>query len=209
MSTTPDTWSTSATLLRRLHDLTDQEAWAMFVDRYGPRIFYWARRHFAQESDAADVTQEVLCKLMSAMRRSQYDAARGSFRGWLKTVTANTLRDCHKRWEAQFRGSGDTQVLNKLTQIQDESSQCELTAAIESQYRFEIMHRAETRVRKRVRVQMWLVYEMTSKDGKSASDTAESLQMSVPQVYVAKSRVLKMLRTEVQQLERSAAQESK
>lgn len=181
----------------------------MFVDRYGPKIFYWARRHFAQESDAADVSQEVLCKLMSAMRRSQYDAARGSFRGWLKTVTANTLYDCRKRWEAQFRGSGDTQVLNKLTQIQDEKSQCELSTAIESQYRYEIMHRAETQVRNRVRVQMWLVYEMTTKDGMSAPETAERLQMNVPQVYVAKSRVLKMLRAEVGKLERSADQESR
>ena len=62
--------ATSVTLLRRLSEMDDHEAWNAFVDRYAPRIFSWCRRYQLQDSDAADVTQEVLRKLIEAMRRT-------------------------------------------------------------------------------------------------------------------------------------------
>src|SRR5262245_38241448 len=72
---------TRSTLLLRLRDLSDRAAWEEFLDSYAPKIYGWCRRFHLQEADAADVTQEVLGKLVSALRRFDYDPARGSFRG--------------------------------------------------------------------------------------------------------------------------------
>ena len=85
--------STSSTLLFRIRDVSDSEAWGQFLERYTPRIYAWCRRYQLQESDASDITQEVLTKLIKAMQSFEYDASRGSFRGWLKTVTNNAIRD--------------------------------------------------------------------------------------------------------------------
>src|SRR5262245_36485665 len=77
---------TSASLLTRLREeQTNQTAWADFVRRYGPLILGWCRHWKLQESDAQDVTQVVLAKLVEKMRTFQYDPAR-SFRAYLKTL---------------------------------------------------------------------------------------------------------------------------
>jgi DNA-directed RNA polymerase specialized sigma24 family protein len=55
---------TSVTLLSRLRqDPKDQAAWNDFVARYEPKILQWCRGWKLQDSDARDVTQDVLLKL--------------------------------------------------------------------------------------------------------------------------------------------------
>ena len=62
---------TSVTLLGRLRqDPKDQAAWNDFVARYEPRILQWCRGWGLQESDAQDVTQDVLLKLNGLMATS-------------------------------------------------------------------------------------------------------------------------------------------
>ena len=61
--------STRTSLLLRLRQAPpDQEAWAEFVDRYGPQIHGWCRRWGLQEADAQDVTQTVLLRLASKLQ---------------------------------------------------------------------------------------------------------------------------------------------
>jgi DNA-directed RNA polymerase specialized sigma24 family protein len=74
---------TSVTLLGRLRqDATDQAAWKEFVARYEPKILQWCRGWGLQESDARDVTQDVLLKLQGLLAKFAYDPSR-SFRGCL------------------------------------------------------------------------------------------------------------------------------
>src|SRR5262245_24520544 len=89
----PDDMATSATLLRRLRDPTDREAWGRFARNYGQRIYAWCRRWNLQEADAEDVTQGLLVKIPSRMRTFTYDPKAGSFRAWLKTVVKHALTD--------------------------------------------------------------------------------------------------------------------
>ena len=87
-----DPLKTSLTLLGRLRrDPKDQAAWSEFVARYGPRILQWCRGWGLQESDAQDVTQDVLLMLNGLMARFVYDPS-GSFRGWLKTLAHAEFR---------------------------------------------------------------------------------------------------------------------
>src|SRR5437762_7758750 len=75
---------TSPTLLGRLRtDPADQAAWGEFVARYGPKIYGWCRQWNLQETDAQDVTQNVLFRLLRRLQAFEYDPAR-SFRGWLR-----------------------------------------------------------------------------------------------------------------------------
>lgn len=192
--------NTSRTLLLRVREPTDRQAWEEFVNRYAPKIFNWCRRYQLQESDAADVTQDVLVKLVRAMRDFQYDPARGSFRGWLKTVTANAVRDLVGHWKKVGRGSGDTAVGKLLATIKDDKVIEALSAEIETCHQHELLAEAERLVQPRVQPHTWQAYRLAAVEQRKATDVAEELGIPVSEVYVAKSRVLKMLRDAVKLL---------
>lgn len=197
---THDDLRTSSTLLLRLRDLDDQEAWSEFLERYTPRIYQWCRRYNLQESDASDVTQEVLGKLLRAMRSFEYDPKRGSFRGWLKTVTNNAIRDFVGTLKNPVRGSGDTLMHRNLAAIQDPDALAALAEAIEAEAEQELLMEAESRVKIRVQPHTWMAYELTARDQIKAAEAADRIGMQVSEVYVARSRVIKMLRQEVERL---------
>ena len=188
---------TSMTLLGRVQSVDDAGAWGEFVERYAPQIFSWCRRHSLQESDASDVTQEVLTKLVTAMRTFRYDPAKGRFRGWLKTITMNVVRDM-ARHRSHAASPADAQVLELL---EDEQASTALTESIESAWQQEVLGVAMESVRLRVKRHTWDAYEMTARQEVPAAEAAEKLGIPVSDVYVAKSRVIKMLRTEVARLE--------
>ena len=197
--------ATSITLLHRLRDESDEDAWTDFVNRYSPKVFAWCRKHSLQDSDAADVTQQVLLKLVTTMRSFDYDSHRGSFRGWLKTVTANTVKDLGRQWQRRnVRATGDTLTNDRLNALADSRALDELSEQIEAQYREELLKEAETRVKARVKHSTWLAWQMTAVQQVSATAAAAESGISVSDVYVAKSRVNKMMREEVQQLEGEA-----
>jgi len=156
--------ATSHTLLVRLKDPNDQEAWNDFVERYAPRIFSWCRQYSLQDSDAADVTQEVLAKLVETMRHFSYDPGQGRFRGWLKTVTANAVRDLARTGKRPGRGSGDSRVQGQLAALQDEAAVSSLASAIEAGYDEELLREAEIRVALRVKPKTWQAYRLAAVD---------------------------------------------
>ena len=196
-------YPTSPTLLMRLRDLADHAAWSDFLDRYGPKIYGWCRRNKLQEADASDVTQEVLTKLVRTMRDFEYNPDRGSFRGWLKTVTNNAIRDLVHGWSRPGRGAGDSQILEAMAAIQTPHALAELAAEIDTAAEIELLHEAEERVKLRVKPHTWQAFHRTASLGEAAVNVARSLDMPVTEVYVAKSRVLKMLREEVRKLGQS------
>ena len=98
----PEDLPTSATLLRRLRDPADREAWGRFAENYGRRIHAWCRRWNMQEADAEDLTQGLLVKIPTKMRSFTYDPNVGSFRAWLKTV----VRHAHDGRLLQRAGDG-------------------------------------------------------------------------------------------------------
>ena len=55
-------------MMRVQQDPADPEAWDEFVHRYQPMIRAWCLKWGAQAFDADDVAQQVLIKLMSAMK---------------------------------------------------------------------------------------------------------------------------------------------
>src|SRR5262249_59654030 len=64
----PMDWRTTPpTLLSRLRDTGDQEAWRTFDRRYGDLIVQYCRGQGLQQSDAEDIRQAVMTTLAHAM----------------------------------------------------------------------------------------------------------------------------------------------
>src|SRR5271155_2115535 len=110
--------ATRASLLVRLRD-GEAAAWQEFVRLYAPLIYGFARKRGLQDADAADLMQEVLRSVSSAAHRLEYDPARGTFRGWLFTVTRNKVFNFLESRGRRVQGSGDSRMQQRLEQHAD------------------------------------------------------------------------------------------
>ena len=88
---------TRPSLLVRIRDTGDAEAWHQFVELYAPVIHGFYRKRGLQDADAADLTQAVLQTVSMEAVRLEYDPARGSFRSWLFTIAHNTAIDALRK----------------------------------------------------------------------------------------------------------------
>jgi RNA polymerase sigma factor (sigma-70 family) len=199
MAGAPDS-RTHATLLARLagSGQTDQEAWREFVHHYGRKIYRWCVHWGLQESDARDVSQQVLLKMARQMQTFIYDPNK-SFRAWLKTITRNALIDFVQSWERPDRGSGDSGVQARLDSVEARE---ELVRQLEEQYDGELLEQAMARVRLRVASHTWEAFKLTALDGVPAAEAAIRLHMKIATVYEARSSILRKLRSEREILEK-------
>jgi RNA polymerase sigma-70 factor (ECF subfamily) len=193
-----DPLKTSLSLLVRLRrDPKDQAAWSDFVARYGPRILQWCRGWGLQESDAQDVTQNVLLKLNGLMATFVYDSS-GSFRGWLKTLTHHAWRDLAAEHRRSGLEGGDRHVVELLGSLQAGN---DLVEQLDAEFRREVMDHAMDRVRQRVSARTWDAFRLTALEGLSGAAAAERLEMKITRGYGARSTVKQMIRDEVRTLE--------
>jgi len=194
---------TSASLLVRIRDGRDHEAWRQFVELYAPVVYGFARKRGLQDADAADVMQDVMRSVAGAAARLNYDPSRGSFRGWLYTVARNKIFNFLDAARHRIgRGSGDTGVREKLeAQPEPETG---LAASWEEEYERTLADVAMRRVQKEVQPATWQAFWQTAVEGRSAREAGEAIGMSAGAVYVARSRVLARLKEEVQRLREDA-----
>ena len=194
-----DSPATRASLLVRLRDGNDAQAWQEFVRLYAPVIYGFARKRGLQDADAADLMQEVLRSVAGSANRLEYDPARGTFRGWLFTVTRNKLYNFLDGRRRQVRGSGDSGAQEQLERQpapgEDPSAQWD------REYERQLSAFAMEQIRGEFQEATWQAFWMTAVDGKSAREAGEKLGMSPGAVYVAKSRVLARLKEEVRRLQ--------
>jgi RNA polymerase sigma-70 factor (ECF subfamily) len=183
-------------LARLRQDPTDQAAWDAFVERYGRHIYRWCRQWKLQDADAEDVTQNVLAKLARRLRDFYYDPSR-SFRGWLKTVAHHAWRDFvdGRRGRAAAGDNHAWDLMHTLEARED------LVQKLEEAFDHELLDAAKVRVRLRVAPRTWDAFRLVALEGMPAVEVAATLHMQVAMVYVAKSKVQKMLQEEIRKLE--------
>ncbi len=189
---------TRATLLVRLKNSDDTGAWTEFVQLYGPVVYGFARKRGLQDSDAADMVQEVLRSVARNADRMEYDPKRGTFRGWLYTVTRNKIYNFLSSQKRRPRATGDTTSQERLESYADPSNEAE--ADWELEYQRRLSAKAMDRVKHEFQPTTWEAFLGTAVEGRPALEVGESLKMTSGAVYVAKSRVLARLRDEVQKL---------
>jgi RNA polymerase sigma-70 factor (ECF subfamily) len=191
---------TSLTLLGRLRgNPGDQAAWNAFVDRYGRKIYGWTRARGLQEADAQDVTQNVLLELSRQLGSFEYRPS-GSFRAWLRTIAYRAWCDFLKARERTAAVHGTDEILASLA---SPAASDELLGRLEEECDRELLEEAMVRVRLRVQPHTWQAFMLTAVEGKSGAEAAERLGIKVGTVWVARSKVQKMLQEEVQRLDQA------
>jgi RNA polymerase sigma-70 factor (ECF subfamily) len=182
---------TSLTLMMRVQqNPADPDAWNEFVHRYEPMIHAWCLRWGAQATDADDIAQQVLIKLMTAMKSYRHEST-ASFRGWLKTVTRNAWIDFVRRPSASQAPIWIALIADSHDALED------LEQQMEEAYERELLELAMRRVRPRVKPSTWEAFRLTSIENLSGNQAASRLGAPLSNVFVAKYRVLKLLEAEV------------
>src|SRR5690242_6646995 len=122
--------ATRPSLLVRLREPRDADAWREFVDLYGPLLYGYARKRGLQDADAADLSQDVLVAVAGAIGRLEYDPARGAFRNWLFTVLLRKLSNWRRARRSRPDGSNAADPAPLL-------EQCPVTDGAEAEWEAE------------------------------------------------------------------------
>ena len=181
--------STPASLLFQLREDSNEEAWSRFVRLYTPMLFRWAERTSQNKVDAADLVQEVFVVLLRSLPSFTYDGSR-SFRAWLHTVLRTKWCD----WQRRHRRL-PTNDAGLSAAAEDQSYAIEIE---EAEFRSQLINRAlelltdefgETTIR---------AFRATAIETRSAAEVAAELGLTTNAVYLARGRVMRRLRTELE-----------
>jgi len=176
---------TPASLLYRLQRNPAPEHWQRFVDLYAPLIQFWARRTGMQDSDIADLLQDVFAILMRQLPLFEYDPQR-SFRAWLRQIVLNVWRaHIRKRRGAPLDDKGDPAIEDPAEQFW------------EQEYAGHLARRALLIMKRDFAPTTWQACWAVVVEGRPGDEVARELGMTVGAVYAARFRVLQRLREEL------------
>ncbi len=190
MNETPET---RLSLIARLHQHSDGDAWSEFVRTYEPLILSFAQRRGLQYADAAEVTQEVLKRVANSIEKWDPDPKKGAFRGWLYRVTRNLTID-YLRHDHRWRDRAHVPNLDEVaTPNESESREFRL------EYERQLFNWAAGEVKAAFKQDNWQAFWLTAVENKSVEDVAKQLNLPRSKVYVARSRVMARIAKVIQQ----------
>jgi RNA polymerase sigma-70 factor (ECF subfamily) len=187
--------ATSRSLLGRVQ-ANEPDAWERLVHLYAPLVLHWCRQAGLQDQDVADVFQDVFQAVVVYVGSFRKERERDTFRGWLRKITQNKLRDHFRKLGREARGVGGSSARERLGQFAAPAPvEEDLVPADEGERRLFV--RALDLIRGEFAERTWLAFWRTAVEGRAAKDVAEELSLSQGAVRVAKSRVLHRLREEL------------
>jgi RNA polymerase sigma-70 factor, ECF subfamily len=193
---------TSPELLRAVQGC-DADAWRDLVSTYSRRMYRWCRLSGLQPADAANVVQEALAAVARKMGDFRHDQPGATFRGWLRRIVDNKITDHFRRQQRQVDvpiGGTDAHVRMARVAWPDDAphdgadgSATPPTDAAEA-----AMAAAFSAVRSKVGERDWKFFWRVAVDGQSAADVGREFGVSANAVRLVKMRVLRWLRSSLE-----------
>lgn len=187
---------TRRTLLQRIVDVEDTQAWYEFVYYYRGYIYGILRHMNVSHHDAEEIIQAVLLKVSEIIHGFEYDPSRGRFRGYLARITANAARN-------HFRSSRKNISLDETMEncgIPEElSSESELEQLADKEWEEHLYRLAWQNVSGSFGDNMCKCWEMLCAE-KSPQEIAAELNISESSIYVYKKRIQEKLKSEIKRI---------
>ncbi|MGQ0634556.1 MAG: RNA polymerase sigma factor [Planctomycetaceae bacterium] len=192
----PDLPETRESLLLRLADAADIEAWQEFAEIYRPAAYRLARRRGMQDADAEDLAQTVLLAISQKIGEWRATKPTGSFRAWLATVARNQIVNALTRRRPD-RGTGGTSTYQRLEQ---ELASTETDGEFDEEFRRAIFRLASELVRDEFQESTWLAFWLSAVEGRPIDEVARQLGKRAGAVYASRSRVMQRLKQKVHEI---------
>lgn len=110
--------TTSPSLLIRIRDRDDTDAWAKFYDLYGPLLYRYARSRGLSHDDAEDVRGNCYEAIVKQIETFEYDKEKGGFKAWLRTLVNRRVIDRLRKRKSQALESKHLRDVQAETQRQ-------------------------------------------------------------------------------------------
>ena len=196
---------TRSSLLSRLRNASDAGSWQQFFDNYGRLIFSVCRRSGLDAQEAEEVTQETIVSVSQKMPEFRYDRSKGSFKGWLWRVTRNHvagfLRKKYRgnavRGELPATATGEAPALERIA-----DPNAAPDALWDEEWRGHLLTRALLRVRGMVSARSYQIFHLSTVKGWSVDQIRENLRTGRTQIYLARHRVGRLVKKELESLRR-------
>jgi RNA polymerase sigma-70 factor, ECF subfamily len=177
--------TTSLSMLARLRNPADTDAWARLTRVYAGLLQAWFAAAGLQPADRDDLTQEALAVVLRRVKDFEHNGRAGGFRAWLRGIATNLLRE---HWRARPTAQADS----ILVELVDPGSG--LSRAWDAEHERHVLAGLLDLARAEFTQSTWQAFRRTGFDGEPARRVAQELGLSVNAVLIAKSRVLARLR---------------
>ena len=191
--------TTNPTLLNRLCDWRDHEAWFDFVARYEPVIRLSCCRYGLDAETKEELCQRVWIDLARRMRTFRYDPGK-TFRGWLRRLCQSRAIDLLRKKNVDPVLSLEDQPVESLLQEARAEFEAEEDAGAEGPLLLHLADEVQNAVRRRVEGRTWQVFWSVAVMGQSVCEASEAAGISYYAAFAAQKRVRQMLREEGQRL---------
>jgi RNA polymerase sigma-70 factor (ECF subfamily) len=184
---------TSHSLLEHVRAHADPDSWQRLVALYTPLLQTWMRRYdVLAAADVDDLTQEVLLAVARDLPTFDHRSEPGAFRRWLRVILIHRLRNFWRARQHRPMAVGGSDFLKQLEQLEDAGSV--LSQLWDHEHDRHVLNRLLDEIEPRFAPLTWQAFRRQVLDGASAETVAHELNMPLPSVYAAKSRIVKALR---------------
>ena len=190
--------ATSQSLLQRLHDRADHQAWQRLLAVYEPWLRGWLSRHKLQSADVEDVLQAVLMVVSEKLPEFVHTGQPGAFRAWLRTILTLRVRHFLRGQRNRQAVQGPQPDPDWLTQLEDNNS--DLSRQWDLEHDQQLVRRLLASIQADFHPTTWQVFHMLVLEDRPAAKVGRRFNLKANAVYVAKSRVLARLRSELRGL---------
>ncbi len=181
--------TTHDSLLIRIRDHRDREAWSEFNTLYAPFLYRYARRKGISHDDAEDVRAQCLQAIAHHIGTFEYQRDRGGFRNWLRRLATNKIIDAQRKRHVPTAQSHVLKAVVDEKHTPDKDWDAEWA---DSRLRFCV-----ERARCAVSDHTFHAFQLLVIENKRVEEVGVILNMNTNQVYKAKSAMLRRLRSEM------------
>jgi RNA polymerase sigma-70 factor (ECF subfamily) len=206
MPSKEDSYPTRASLLERVKDSRDERSWEEFHGLYGPLVRRFALKAGLTEAEAEDVVQETMSGAAQHLPGFRYEPQRCSFKTWLMNLARWRVTDQFRKRLAGISSPGSGTPLGDgsrtptMERVADPAGE-ELERVWEGEWRAALLGKALERVKGRVNLKQWQMFDLYVLKEWSAGEVASALHVSRARVYLNKHRVGNLVTRELRRLE--------
>lgn len=197
--------ATRASLLRRVRNLRDDGSWQEFFEIYWHLIYGLAVKAGLSENEAEEIVQDTMIGLAKNLPAFRYDPQVGSFRNWLITQVkwkiADHVRQRQRADAPLFKKQNHPTQTRTATVDQIPDGRDALTALADLEWDEVILQTALQRIKERVKARHFQMFDLCAIKKWPMARVARVLGVNVAQVYLAKSRISRLLKVEIKRVE--------
>ncbi len=180
-----DSPATRASLLLRVRNPKDVAAWAEFDAIYRPLLMKFCSSSRLAHADAEDLVQHCMAAIHRHTESFEYDPKKGRFKGWLRTLVNNKIRDLYRRKNHEQAKTENFEREQEREPLPED--------VFEKLWMNEHLKHALQLVRQEVEESSFAAYRRYAIDGQSVKQVCQELNLNPNQLYAIKFRLTRKI----------------